>query len=196
MRHSESPPVYLPPFPPRICTQPKRLDIEQSWSFEVGVWEICNSKGGVTWQNLAFSLSRGVRHFSSKVGRQSSIRHNATTMSTIGSGAEGVTPILLLKTKSTPNDGYEDQLSAEKDGILFAPTFVPVLEHRFLDDSLKIVRELLQKKEIGKDTGSKYGGLIFTSQRAVEAFARLVEEGKGARCYIRRSTSRRSDDGR
>jgi len=117
-------------------------------------------------------------------------------MITIGSGAEGVTPILLLKTKSTPNDGYEDQFSAEKDGMLFAPTFVPVLEHRFLDDSLQIVKELLQKKEIGKDPGSKYGGLIFTSQRAVEAFARLVEEGKGARCCIRQSTSRRSDDGR
>lgn len=102
-------------------------------------------------------------------------------MSSIGSGAEGATPILFLKTKSTPNDGYEDQFSGEKDGILFEPTFVPVLEHKFLDAGLNIVRELLQKKQIGKETGLKYGGLIFTSQRAVEAFARLIEEGKGAR---------------
>jgi uroporphyrinogen-III synthase len=100
-------------------------------------------------------------------------------MSKTGSGAEVATPILLLKTKSTPNDGYEDQFSAEKDGILFEPTFVPVLEHKFLDEGLNVVRDLLQNKQIGKDAGSQYGGLIFTSQRAVEAFARLVEEGKG-----------------
>ncbi len=117
-------------------------------------------------------------------------------MSTNGGGVGVVTPILLLKTKSTPNDGYEDQFSIEKDGIHFEPTFVPVLEHKFLDEGFDIMKDLLQKKQIGKAAGSKYGGLIFTSQRAVEAFARLVEDGKGARSYIRPSTSMRSDDGR
>lgn len=105
-------------------------------------------------------------------------------MSSIGSRAEEATPILLLKTKSIPNDGYEDQFSAKKDGMPFEPTFVPVLEHKFLDDGLNIVRDLLRKKQIGKEAGSKYGGLIFTSQRAVEAFARLVGEGKGARSRL------------
>jgi uroporphyrinogen-III synthase len=102
-------------------------------------------------------------------------------MSSIRRGAEGTTPILLLKTRSTPNDGYEDQFSGEKGGILFEPTFVPVLEHKFLDEGLNIVGGLLRKKQLGKEVGSRYGGLIFTSQRAVEAFAQLVDEGKGAK---------------
>lgn len=90
---------------------------------------------------------------------------------------------MLLKTKSTPIDGYEEQFSAKQDGIFFEPTFVPVLEHKFLDEGLKIVRDLLHQKQIGQQDGSRYGGLIFTSQRAVEAFARLVEQGKGARLH-------------
>jgi uroporphyrinogen-III synthase len=102
-------------------------------------------------------------------------------MSSIGSGSGEATPILLLKTKSTPKDGYEDQFSAKQDEIYFDPTFVPVLEHKFLDEGLNIVRDLLRQKQIGKENGASYGGLVFTSQRAVEAFARLVEEGKGAR---------------
>lgn len=92
------------------------------------------------------------------------------------------TPILLLKTKSVPNDGYQEQFSAVKDGeFSFDPTFVPVLEHKFLDEGLNVVRGLLKEKNIGKEKkeGRKYGGMIFTSQRAVEAFAMLVEEGKG-----------------
>jgi uroporphyrinogen-III synthase len=56
-----------------------------------------------------------------------------------------------------------------------------VLEHKFLDEGLDIVRALLRNKQIGNGPGSKYGGLIFTSQRAVEAFAKLVEEGEGAK---------------
>jgi uroporphyrinogen-III synthase len=91
------------------------------------------------------------------------------------------TPILLLKTKSAPNDGYEEHFSTAKDGILFDPVFVPVLEHKFLDEGLSVVRDLLHNKHIGKDATQKYGGLIFTSQRAAEAFAALLENGKGAR---------------
>ncbi|KAG0647117.1 Uroporphyrinogen-III synthase [Hyphodiscus hymeniophilus] len=90
---------------------------------------------------------------------------------------EGI-PVLLLKTKSTPNDGYEEQFSAVKEGHFFEPDFVPVLEHRFLDEGLSTVKRLLQSKQISCDSGATYGGLIFTSQRAVEAFAKLVEEGR------------------
>lgn len=86
---------------------------------------------------------------------------------------------MLLKTKSTPNDGYEEQFSAAKEGQHFEPVFVPVLEHKFLEEGLSVVRELLRNKKTCRDVGAKYGGLIFTSQRAVEAFAKLVEEGKG-----------------
>jgi len=82
--------------------------------------------------------------------------------------------------KSTPHDGYEEYFSAvrEKDGKWsFELAFVPVLEHRFREEALDTVRGLLQTEEISKNAGARYGGLIFTSQRAVEAFARTVEEG-------------------
>lgn len=88
-------------------------------------------------------------------------------------------PILLLKTKSIPNDGYQEQFSSSKDDLHFEPIFVPVLEHQLQDEGLNVVRGLLQSKSISIQEGAKYGGMIFTSQRAVEAFAKLVEEGKG-----------------
>ena len=107
--------------------------------------------------------------------------YNATTMTANDNGAESSIPILLLKTKSTPNDGYEERFSTATIGSnKFDPTFVPVLEHQFLDQGLDVVKDLLRNKQIGKDEGKRYGGMIFTSQRAVEAFARLVEKGKGA----------------
>lgn len=89
-------------------------------------------------------------------------------------------PILLLKTKSTPHDEYEEYFSAASvndEKWSFEPSFVPVLEHRFQNEALAAVRDLLEKKEISKEAEAKYGGLIFTSQRAVEAFARVVEDG-------------------
>ncbi|KAG9228498.1 tetrapyrrole biosynthesis, uroporphyrinogen III synthase [Amylocarpus encephaloides] len=99
-------------------------------------------------------------------------------MSTINNEKKGSVPVLLLKTKSTPNDGYEEQFSQVRDGIEFTPTFVPVLEHKFLDDGMNVVQSFLQENRIGRHEDSKYGGMIFTSQRAVEAFAKLVDEGK------------------
>ncbi|KAJ8124674.1 hypothetical protein O1611_g8968 [Lasiodiplodia mahajangana] len=88
-------------------------------------------------------------------------------------------PVLLLKTKSSPTDAYEDLFSTPHDGFHFEPTFVPVLQHCFTADGLNSVRELLQEKRINNGLNSAYGGLIFTSQRAVEAFAKLVDEGQG-----------------
>ena len=89
-------------------------------------------------------------------------------------------PVLLLKTKSTPNDNYEEYFS--RDGH-FAPQFVPVLEHTFHAANLQKLRRLLSDASHGSDDGTylrdgetRYGGLIFTSQRAVEAFARVVTE--------------------
>lgn len=117
-------------------------------------------------------------------------------MSTTRTGEiEGI-PILLLKTRSTPNDGYEEQFSTAKDGVRFRPTFVPVLEHRFPENGLGVVRGLLGSKHIGRHEDAKYGGMIFTSQRAVEAFTRLVEDGKGAYEFPRSSTATSIDDGR
>lgn len=86
-------------------------------------------------------------------------------------------PIFLLKTKSLPQDGYEEYFLEAREGLVSAePVFVPVLEHRFDEGNLALVRELLEQKQFG---AQKYGGLIFTSQRAVEAFGRLVNERKG-----------------
>ncbi|KAJ5679773.1 hypothetical protein N7462_008017 [Penicillium macrosclerotiorum] len=91
-------------------------------------------------------------------------------------------PIFLLKTKSSPHDGYEDYFSAN-----YTPTFIPVLEHRFHNENLSTVRELFASgsftpsaspEHIARDPNGapkKYGGLIFTSQRAVEAFAAMID---------------------
>ena len=89
-------------------------------------------------------------------------------------------PILFLKTKSTPTDAYEDLFNAQPlVGSHFDPDFVPVLRHSFKDEGMDRVGEVLRKKEVHNKPGAPYGGMIFTSQRAVEAFAALVERGKG-----------------
>ncbi|ROV89316.1 hypothetical protein VMCG_09653 [Cytospora schulzeri] len=89
-------------------------------------------------------------------------------------------PVLLLKTKSTPGDGYEEIFSQPtQDGLSFEPSFVPVLEHRFEEDGMAKVRSILKSQKIGKHTGAAYGGMIFTSQRAVEAFTKIVQDGPG-----------------
>jgi len=89
-------------------------------------------------------------------------------------------PVLLLKTKSGPGDAYAELLSSTTDGgFVFEPRFLPVLEHCFKADGVARIRKLLQAKDIGADETCAYGGLVFTSQRAVEAFAAVVAEGKG-----------------
>lgn len=92
--------------------------------------------------------------------------------------SRGKTPILLLKTKSVPTDTYEE-LFLTLDNGRYAPVFVPVLEHRFKRDALDEVRHhvtsrgFVPKSQQGIAT---YGALIFTSQRAVEAFSTVVDE--------------------
>ncbi|CAG7959428.1 unnamed protein product [Penicillium nalgiovense] len=89
------------------------------------------------------------------------------------------TPILLLKTKSSPHDGYEDFFSAHN----YTPTFIPVLEHRFHKNNLTQVRDLFSTGAFN-NVPRKYGGLIFTSQRAVEGFAQMIEEEKDVKFDI------------
>ncbi|CAK7209027.1 uroporphyrinogen-III synthase [Sporothrix curviconia] len=91
-------------------------------------------------------------------------------------------PVFLLKTKSSPTDAYEDLLAAPNEAGSFAPVFVPVLEHCFVDDGVAQVEGLLARHQIANGrsqghAGAKYGGMIFTSQRAVEAFSKIVKEG-------------------
>lgn len=93
-------------------------------------------------------------------------------------------PILLLKTKSTPGDSYEDLFSQSQGGISFVPSFVPVLEHCFDEAGMTRVRSILQSRMVGKHFGAAYGGLIFTSQRAVEAFTHIVQDGSGEKTIL------------
>lgn len=94
------------------------------------------------------------------------------------------TPVLLLKTRSSPGDSYEEIFSDVGNGFHFEPSFVPVLEHTFDNEGMAKVRSLLRNRSIGTAEGKAYGGLIFTSQRAVEAFTKLVEEGRGERLPV------------
>lgn len=102
-------------------------------------------------------------------------------MSTTGAGGagDGWVPVLLLKTKSTPGDSYEDMFSQPQGAVTFVPSFVPVLEHRLDEAGVTRVQSILQSQMVGKHFGAAYGGLVFTSQRAVEAFTRIVQDGPG-----------------
>ncbi|PSR85476.1 tetrapyrrole biosynthesis, uroporphyrinogen III synthase [Coniella lustricola] len=95
------------------------------------------------------------------------------------STADRTIPVLLLKTKSSPGDSYEDIFSQPHNGLRFEPTFVPVLEHRFQKDGLSKVGALLQSRKISRQLDAVFGGFIFTSQRAVEAFTQIVQDGQG-----------------
>lgn len=89
-------------------------------------------------------------------------------------------PVLLLKTRSQPTDGYEEYFSnltlSQNDSTTpprtFSPQFVPVLEHKRNVANLLRLEELLRS---GRLTES-YGGIIFTSQRAVEGFSDVVRK--------------------
>ncbi|KAB8079431.1 tetrapyrrole biosynthesis, uroporphyrinogen III synthase [Aspergillus leporis] len=83
-----------------------------------------------------------------------------------------LTPIVLLKTKSSPTDSYEEYFSAHG----YTPTFIPVLEHNFHTPNLQSVQSLFQSQALCPGPDRKYGGLIFTSQRAVEGFATILDD--------------------
>jgi uroporphyrinogen-III synthase len=89
-------------------------------------------------------------------------------------------PIFLLKTKSTPHDGYEEYFRDRIDR--YEPVFVPVLEHRFHDENLRRVREYFLPERVflpDSKRRRRYGGIIFTSQRAVEAFTHVLTDDVG-----------------
>lgn len=91
-------------------------------------------------------------------------------------------PVLLLKTRSQPDDTYEECFAskatrASAAGAFeealpfdFAPHFIPVLEHTHNTSTLAGLENQLRYAELKR----KYGGMIFTSQRAVEAWAAAV----------------------
>jgi uroporphyrinogen-III synthase len=90
--------------------------------------------------------------------------------------ARDKTPILLLKTKSVPADGYLEYFSTLDNGR-YEPIFVPVLEHRFKQDALDQVRRDITSRGFvpaSAQVQPRFGAMIFTSQRAVEAFTQIV----------------------
>jgi uroporphyrinogen-III synthase len=87
-------------------------------------------------------------------------------------------PVLLLKTKSTPADGYEEYLQIAENNH-YKPFFVPVLEHHFREEALQHIQDLIVGNGFCTSFESapdkkKYGGIIFTSQRAVEALTTVI----------------------
>ncbi|KAF4589350.1 Uroporphyrinogen-III synthase [Ophiocordyceps camponoti-floridani] len=83
-------------------------------------------------------------------------------------------PIILLKTPSSPRDPYQELLVSSG----YAPQFVPVLCHRPSAEAAARLEALLRGRNIGTGPGCAFGGLILTSQRAVEALAAVVEAGR------------------
>lgn len=95
------------------------------------------------------------------------------------------TPIYFLKTRSSPTDTYEDHFLFLEDGR-YKPVFVPVLEHMFRDDALRTLRRSAERfafaggseadarRKATHNPAKIYGGIIFTSQRAVDAFATVI----------------------
>ncbi|KAF2857975.1 tetrapyrrole biosynthesis, uroporphyrinogen III synthase [Piedraia hortae CBS 480.64] len=95
-------------------------------------------------------------------------------------------PIYLLKTPSSPSDAYAEHLTSQNRH--YAPRFLPVLEHIFRTNALRTLRLLVERFALAggseadpaaqrlatNNPARKYSGLIFTSQRAVDAFAILL----------------------
>lgn len=94
-------------------------------------------------------------------------------------GVRVACPILLLKTRSSPSDTYEEFFKDPENGS-FEPEFLPVLQHQFFDDMITwLTQTILAGSFAMANTSEKrgrmsFGGLIFTSQRAVEAFMEAV----------------------
>ena len=87
-------------------------------------------------------------------------------------------PIYLFKTKSVPSDAYEDHFTLLDNGR-YKPCFVPVLEHRFNDTNMERLSSIIKDGSFKDDSGHppgflRYGGMIFTSQRAVDAFSQVI----------------------
>lgn len=55
--------------------------------------------------------------------------------------------------------------------------------HKFDDDGLDMLRSLLRGRKISNQPDAAFGGMIFTSQRAVEAFAQVVNSEKTMQAY-------------
>lgn len=142
--------------------------------------------GDVTLKNFGFLQSNFTRIFRSGLARalehRKLSRLSASTFHSIltnmAPGSKGKVPVLLLKTKSAPADTYAEYFSTFDDHR-YDPIFVPVLEHTFKQGALDEVRQHIISRRFTPKAGggpAAYGAMIFTSQRAVEAFTQVIEE--------------------
>ena len=106
-------------------------------------------------------------------------------------------PVLLLKTRSQPDDTYEEHFSASTPAdsdasktYSFTPHFIPVLEHTQNAPALSHLGTLLRTGDLKR----KYGGMIFTSQRAVEAWADVVHSVENESSSPQPTTQSRPSD--
>jgi len=83
-------------------------------------------------------------------------------------------PVILLKTKSVPVDKYQEYFESLGNGS-YDPKFIPVLQHQMLESALSQISNLISSHSFLSSDSRKYGGIIFTSQRAVEAFEHVVK---------------------
>jgi uroporphyrinogen-III synthase len=98
----------------------------------------------------------------------------------------GQTPVYLLKTRSSPADAYEEYFDKLDANGRFKPIFVPVLDHIYRDDALRTLRRFAERfafaggseadarRKATNNPAKKYGGIVFTSQRAVDAFSIVI----------------------
>lgn len=81
-------------------------------------------------------------------------------------------PILFLKNRSQPDEQYHDHfISSCLADAAFEPIFIPVLRHTQLN--LDVLEKVLATK-FDADSDTSYGGLIITSQRAVEVLSTVL----------------------
>ena len=88
-------------------------------------------------------------------------------------------PVILLKTKSSPSDPYDDFFTFHEfpPGHPATPVFVPVLQHRHVNTTA--LSELISEHKIASEHQSErteIAGLIITSQRAVEALGGVLAQ--------------------
>lgn len=82
------------------------------------------------------------------------------------------TTLLLLKTKSTP-DAYLTYFTSPTLVDKYIIRFLPVLQHRYNQSAISRIATAVTTGTLSPPN-QQTGGLIFTSQRAVDAFAQAI----------------------
>jgi len=93
------------------------------------------------------------------------------------------TALILLKTRSQPEDPYEELIASRG----CSPVFIAVLEHQ------QVNLDQLQDAILPIDTNIdqvRYDGLIITSQRAVEALGSTIARLSGMSFHLKHTDSR------